>query len=111
MSRAAKRAHGGQVLFTPKEAPERVSPQPATEREQHARRVVWRRLVEAHDIRDRMAAGQAFPWEAHRLASLLKEARAYAHLARAARAPRATLPPGASGLSYRAVNSPRSTDQ
>lgn len=86
-------------------------PQITTAREQHARRIVWRRLAEAHDIRTRMQAGQARPWEAHRLASALREARAYARIARAARPARGDLSGGVSGVSYRPANTNRSTPQ
>jgi hypothetical protein len=73
----------------------------ASERASHARKIVWRRLTEARAIHDRIVAGSAFEWEAARLRSLVREARAYNRVARAL-TPR--LQTGACGLSYRAVS-------
>jgi hypothetical protein len=74
--------HTTQPRHTPLEAPVRVSPIPTTDAAQHARRIVWRRLMEARDLKTRIDTGQAFPWEVHRLTSVVLEARRYARLAR-----------------------------
>lgn len=80
---------------------------PDLEREQHARRIVWRRLVEARDIKNRLVGGEARPWEAVRLASVVREARAYARVARALTT-RTALPEPGVGLSYRCIQPTRS---
>ena len=49
---------------------------------EHARRIAWRRLVEARALKARLDRGDAFQWEPARLASLVHEARTYARIAR-----------------------------
>jgi hypothetical protein len=48
----------------------------------NARKIVWRRLREARDIKARIASGDAYEWETKRLENLVREAKLYARLAR-----------------------------
>jgi hypothetical protein len=67
-----------------------------------ARKIVWRRLTEARNLKNRIDAGRAFPWEPARLSALVAEARLYHRLARSAAAP-TVLATVASGFTHKAA--------
>jgi hypothetical protein len=68
---------------------------------------MWRRLDEARAIKLRLDAGTAYPWEARRLESLVREARLYGRIARDLTPRR---PPSQDGLSYRTLTITRNID-
>jgi hypothetical protein len=47
-----------------------------------ARKIAWRRLAEAREIKTRIVSGDAYAWEVKRLESLVREAVLYARIAR-----------------------------
>jgi hypothetical protein len=76
---------------------------------EHARRIIWRRLDEARQVKARIDAGTAFSWEPARLSSLVHEARSYSRALRDLEPRQPRLHSDACGLSYKLVCNPRST--